>query len=77
MRRQRSYFEEMTELNPSRENLIKKRKQALTKINSLRKEFEKKDLGPTAKDEYQGKVQTGSKSDINDLPGAVDDNLPF
>jgi len=38
----------MTELNPSRENLIKKRKQALTKINSLRKEFEKKEREMTA-----------------------------
>lgn len=34
---------------------------------------------PAAKDEYQGKkVQTGSMSDINDLPGAVDDKeMPF
>jgi len=33
----------MTELNSSRENFIKKSKQALTKINTLRKEFEKKE----------------------------------
>ena len=33
----------MTELNPSRENFIKKRKQASTKINSFREAFEKKE----------------------------------
>jgi len=33
----------MNELNSFRENIIKKRKQALTKINSFRKEFEKKE----------------------------------
>lgn len=37
------------------------------------------DPDPVAKDEYQGKVSTGAKSDINELPGANDDNqdLPF
>jgi hypothetical protein len=48
--------------------------------NGKIKEFENKQ--PVAKDEYQksGKVQTGSMSNIEDLPGAVDDNpdnLPF
>jgi len=33
----------MTGLRSSRDNFIKKRKQALTKINSLREEFEKKE----------------------------------
>ena len=37
--------------------------------------------GPTAKDEFQGgKKVTGAMSDINELPGANDenpDNLPF
>ena len=33
----------MVELISFRENIIKKRKRALTKVNSLRKEFEKKE----------------------------------
>jgi len=33
----------MTELNSSRDEFLKKKKKALTKINILRKEFEKKE----------------------------------
>ena len=32
----------MTELNSSRENFIRKKKEALTKLNSFREKFEKK-----------------------------------
>jgi hypothetical protein len=45
--------------------------------NGKIKEFESKQ--PTANGEYQksGKVQTGAMSDISELPGTEDDNLPF
>ena len=34
----------MTELSSARENFIKKRKEALTKINSFREDFRKKEM---------------------------------
>lgn len=49
--------------------------------NGKVKEFEKKGSDqPVAKDEYQGKKTTGAMSNIEDLPGAVEDDpdgLPF
>lgn len=40
---ERGYFKEMINLSSSRENFIKKKKEALIKINSLREEFRKKE----------------------------------
>jgi len=46
----------MTELISFRENIIKKRKQALTKVNSLRKEFEKKEKDKRAELEEERRI---------------------
>ena len=46
----------MTELGPSRECFIKKRKHALTKINSFREDFEKKEKEMKADLEEAGRI---------------------
>ncbi len=46
----------MTELGPFRENVIKKRKEALTKINSFREGFRKKEKEMRADLEEAGRI---------------------
>jgi hypothetical protein len=44
MRGQRGRFKEVNKLNYSREIFLKKKKEALTKVNSFRENFKKREL---------------------------------